>query len=163
MADIVHIEMNPADFVTIGTIGPKGQRTFYLQAGDGERLVSIVIEKEHALALSETLNGVLDQMNELVSNYDVADISGWDMDLREPIRPLFRAGQVAYSLDADTGKLLLIIKEMNSLDDLSREPSSLSIWCDRDQIRALITQAMETAKAGRANPKQNGRLVYYWT
>ena len=32
------IELNPVDFITSGTIGPKGQRIFHLQAGKEKQL-----------------------------------------------------------------------------------------------------------------------------
>ena len=40
------IELNPVDFITVGTIGPKGQRIFHLQGGKDKQLVSLIIEKE---------------------------------------------------------------------------------------------------------------------
>ncbi|MCE2490964.1 MAG: DUF3090 family protein, partial [Anaerolineae bacterium] len=40
------LELRPVDFVTIDTIGPKGQRVFYLQAGKEAQIVTLVIEKE---------------------------------------------------------------------------------------------------------------------
>ena len=49
------IELNPVDFVTVGAIGPKGQRTFHLQAGQDNRIVSFTIEKEQAQALSSAI------------------------------------------------------------------------------------------------------------
>jgi hypothetical protein len=30
-------------------------------------------------------------------------------------------------------------------------------------MRALSIQAADIVKAGRADPRMNGRLVYYWT
>ncbi|HRF93806.1 MAG TPA: DUF3090 family protein, partial [Aggregatilineales bacterium] len=56
----LEIELNPIDFITIGTIGPKGQRVFYLQAGQGGKLVSMVIEKEQSWALSEAIKEMME-------------------------------------------------------------------------------------------------------
>ena len=42
------IELSEVDFITIDTIGPPGQRTFYLQAAQGNTLITLIIEKEHA-------------------------------------------------------------------------------------------------------------------
>ena len=37
----------PRRFVA-GTVGSPGERTFYLQAADGSRIVSVALEKQHA-------------------------------------------------------------------------------------------------------------------
>ena len=50
------IELNPVDFITIGTVGPKGKRVFYLQAGHEGQIASMIIEKEQSWALSEAIN-----------------------------------------------------------------------------------------------------------
>ena len=39
------IELDPVDFVTVGTVGPKGRRLFHLQAGTGSRLVTLIVER----------------------------------------------------------------------------------------------------------------------
>ena len=58
------IELNPVDFITVGTIGPKGQRIFHLQGGQGTQIVSLTIEKEQAWALSEAIREMLDDLEE---------------------------------------------------------------------------------------------------
>jgi hypothetical protein len=37
------------------------------------------------------------------------------------------------------------------------------LWCSREQMRWLSAHALEVVKAGRADPRMNGRLTYYWT
>ena len=49
------IELDPVDYITVGTVGPKGKRLFHLQAGKGDQIISLVLEKEQARALSEAL------------------------------------------------------------------------------------------------------------
>ena len=56
------IELNPVDFITVGTIGPKGQRIFHLQGGKDKQLVSLIIEKEQAWALSEAIREMLEDL-----------------------------------------------------------------------------------------------------
>jgi hypothetical protein len=58
------------------------------------------------------------------------------------------------------------LDELEDPDELENPdeptPSVVRIWCTRQQILALSYRAMKTVEAGRADPKQNGRLVYYW-
>lgn len=171
----VEIELNPVDFITIGTIGPKGKRVFYLQAGYNNQLVSLVIEKEQSWALSEAIKELMDDLEQrFESRLDDVDLSNIDMELREPIEPVFRVSQMGLGYDEDQDKIVLVAQELVSApDDVEvnveeAEPSEVNpgvvrIWCSRDQMYALSLQAMETVKSGRADPKQNGRLVYYWT
>ncbi len=170
----VEIELNPVDFVTIGTIGPKGKRVFYLQAGVGMQVISLVIEKEQSWALSEAIRELVDDLDTRASGSSEVDLAAIDMDLREPIEPVFRVAQMGLGYDEQLDKVVLIAQELvasagdedsdpllGSLDE--RTPGVVRMWCSREQMRALSLQAMETVKAGRADPRQNGRLVYYWT
>jgi len=178
MAD-VEIELNPVDFVTIGTIGPKGQRVFYLQAGYNNRLVSLVIEKEQSWALSEAINELITDLDKRYGDDDSDDepliLDGIDMELREPIEPVFRVSQMGLGYDEEQDKIVLVAQELVlnrgddsplgnlSPDDDEEQAGIVRLWCSREQMRALSAQAIQTVESGRADPKQNGRLVYYWT
>lgn len=165
----IEIDLNPVEFITIGTIGPKGQRVFYLQAGHGNQLVSMVIEKEQSWALSEALRELVDDLDKRVEMPTSSDLRGVDMDLREPIEPVFRVAQMGLGYDEERDQVVLVAQElvtpqqdMDDNDDEAR-PGVVRMWCTRQQMRALSLHAMETVRQGRADPRQNGRLVYYWT
>ena len=185
------IELNPVDFVTIGTIGPKGKRTFHLQAGQDKRLISFTIEKQQAWALSEAINELLDDIDERDSIKTEVDFSNLDMDLREPIEPMFRIAQMGLAYEANDNKIILIAQEFNQADDeddldfddddedqdeddddddalsflndSSIEPNTVRMWCTREQMHALSLHATDIVKSGRPDAKQNGRIIYYWT
>jgi len=175
------IELNPVDFVTIGTIGPKGKRTFHLQAGQATRLISFTIEKQQAWALSEAINELLDDIDERDNTKTEVDFSNLDMDLREPIEPMFRIAQMGLAYEADDNKIILIAQEFTQPDDddddfddddddafsflneSSVEPNIVRMWCTREQMHALSLHATDIVKSGRPDAKQNGRIIYYWT
>lgn len=172
----IELELNPVEFITIGTIGPKGKRVFYLQAGYRSQIVSMVIEKEQSWALSEAINELMNDLDERYSdsldNIDLFDPDGEDMDLREPIEPIFRVSQMGLGYDEDQDKVVLVAQELvaqirddefNLSPTEAAEPGVVRLWCTREQMRALSAQAIHTVESGRADPKQNGRLVYYWT
>ena len=54
MARLVYNFENPDRFLA-GTVGQPGNRTFYLQARDGDRIVSVVLEKVQVALLAERL------------------------------------------------------------------------------------------------------------
>ena len=62
MARFVHLFDNPARFVS-GTVGVPGERTFFLQARDKGRLISVALEKEQVRLLADRLNDLLDQVS----------------------------------------------------------------------------------------------------
>ncbi len=162
------IELNPVDFITVGTIGPKGQRIFHLQGGQGRQLVSLIIEKEQAWALSEAIRELLDDLDKRYPAPGVpVESGGIDMDLREPIEPVFRVAQMGLGYDEDQDMIILVAQEAVVVDEETDpsliEPGVVRMWCNRDQMRLLSNHALEVVKSGRADPKQNGRLIYYWT
>jgi len=166
----VEIELNPVDFITVGTVGPKGKRLFHLQAGRGPQIVSLTIEKEQARALAEAVNELLDDLTkqhgeDLTS--DSIDAGSINMDLREPIDPAFRVAQMGLGYDEDHDLIVLVAQELIVAEegqdpDLMR-PSVVRLWGSRKQMRALSAHTMEVVRQGRVDPKSNGRLLYYWT
>ena len=45
-----------------GTVGEPGNRTFFLQARDGARIVSVALEKVQVAALAQRLTELLDEL-----------------------------------------------------------------------------------------------------
>jgi uncharacterized repeat protein (TIGR03847 family) len=161
------IELDPVDFITVGTIGPKGRRVFHLQAGKGRQLVTVIIEKQQAQALSEAVGEMLDDLS---NKYQVApiaevDLSRWDMSLRDPVQPLFRVGQMGLGYDAERDLVVLVAQELVVEDEQLEvpDPRVIRLWATREQVRALAEHARNVVKQGRADPRTNGHLIYYWT
>jgi uncharacterized repeat protein (TIGR03847 family) len=164
------IELNPVDFITVGTIGPKGQRIFHLQGGKDRQLVSLIIEKEQAWALSEAIREMLDDLTQRIPDLKQIpelDFSQVDMELREPIEPVFRVAQMGLGYDEDHDMVVLVAQELVVADENTEagedDPGVVKLWCSRLQMHMLSEHALEVVKSGRADPKQNGRLTYYWT
>ena len=162
------LELRPVDFVTIDTIGPKGKRVFYLQAGKEAQIVTLIIEKEQALALSEAIGELLDDIDERFpppgEETDSA-VDAEDMALREPLEPLFRVAEMGLGYDDETRMVVLLAQELVAREDGEDEvePGVVRLWCNRRQMRELSSQASDCAQSGRADPRQNGRVVYYWS
>lgn len=161
------IDMNPVDFITVGTVGPKGQRVFHLQAGKDGQVVSLTIEKEQAWALSEAIRELAEDLDQRYPTLEAVDVSDINMELRDPIEPLFRVAQMGLGYDEDRSMVVLVAQELVAVDEdadpESVQPGIVRMWCSREQMRALSLHATATVQAGRPDPKQNGRLVYYWT
>lgn len=157
------LDLNPVEFITIGTIGPKGNRTFHLQAGHDGKIVSFVIEKEQARSLSEHISDLIAKRDEEAGAETTVQMASLDMDLREPITPMFRIAQMALSLEQPTDVIVLEVHEFMTGDSNSEDAGVVRMWCSVEQAYALSIQAMDTVEAGRPSPRQNGQITYYWT
>ena len=58
---VVHSFDPPERFVA-GTVGPPGQRTFFLQARAGARVTSVALEKQQVSVLAERIDELLDEL-----------------------------------------------------------------------------------------------------
>ena len=61
MAILVHRYDAPERFVA-GTVGQPGERTFFIQAREGNRITSVACEKQQVSVLAEHLDRVLDEV-----------------------------------------------------------------------------------------------------
>ena len=88
------IKLDRADFVTVDALGPPGQRVFYLQAAQGELVVTLIIEKAQAAAMAVALDKALEQLG---PEEAAAETRAFEMV--QPFEPLFRVGQLQLGYD----------------------------------------------------------------
>lgn len=141
-----HIELNPVTHLTVGTIGPPGQRTFYLQGGRGTQIISLVIEKEQARMLAGSFESLVAELDEKHPTTDQEEPVWTDMRLREPVEALFRVGNIGIGYNEESDQIVLVAYELVGEDE---EPNVVSYWASRPQIQALIQHAYDVIQAGR--------------
>src|SRR5690606_2875064 len=94
------------------------------------------------------------------------EMASLDMDLREPIQPIFRVSQMGLAYDEESDYIILIAEEFAAEIEEDEEETENSdivrMWCSREQMYALSIQAMAMVESGRPNSRQNGRILYYW-
>jgi uncharacterized repeat protein (TIGR03847 family) len=151
MPDFVY-NLDPASFITVGTIGPPGRRTFYLQAAEASTLVSMIIEKEQALALAQSLDRLLEALKERYPGRPgpIEEVT-YDMKLLEPAGELWRVGQMGLGYDEETDRIVLIAQELQLEDDEEaiREPEAVRLTATREQMQALSEHAARVVEQGR--------------
>jgi uncharacterized repeat protein (TIGR03847 family) len=142
-----HIELNPVTHLTIGAVGPPGQRTFYLQGSQGTHNISLIMEKEQARVLANSFDAILEELSERDALDPPETEQLWsDMRLREPIEELFRIGNMGLGYNEDTDQIVLVAYELVDEDE---EANAVSFWTTRSHVRALAKHTMEVVKAGR--------------
>ncbi len=127
------------DHLTTGTVGPPGQRVFYLQARQGNRVVSLRLEKTQVAALCRYLA-------EMLADLPGAEPEPANMDLVEPVVPEWVVGSLGVTYDEDTDRVLLVAEE---LVEEGEEPAHARIRATRAQVAALTRHGSEVVAAGR--------------
>jgi len=120
MAILVHRYDAPDRFVA-GTVGQPGERTFFLQAREGNRLTSVVCEKQQLSVLAEHLDRVLDEVQRRsAGQVDVPPASSTARDtepLDAPINEEFRVGTMTIAWDPSIDRIVIELFSNVDVDD----------------------------------------------
>ncbi len=130
------------DFLTVGALGPKGQREFYLQARADGQLVSLKVEKQQVAALADYLDQVLDDLPEADPGPPPDDL-----DLREPVVAAFTVGSLGIAYAQDIDRLIVMAESVPEADDEDVAQARFSL--SRAQVFGLIERARDLVAAGR--------------
>lgn len=140
-----------------GTVGEPGDRTFFLQASDGARVVSVVVEKQQVSVLADRLEQLLDEVVERTGTaLPAADL---DQDaLTQPIDEEFRVSAMALAWDGDEGLIIIEAQapvedaeeaERTLLEDVDEGPDALRVRLEPERARAFVERARLVVSAGR--------------
>jgi len=149
MAQPFAYDLDPVTFITVGAVGEPGSRTFYLQAAEHGRTVSLLIEKEQALALAAGIEQLFARLHEagVLPADEVAPAAG-NLGLLLPVEPAFRVGQMGIGVDEARERVVLIAEE-NGDDEAEAEGMRARFTASYAQMAALAQQAVEVARQGR--------------
>lgn len=158
MPRVIHVFRQPERFVA-GTVGQPGDRSFYLQAIEEARTISVLLEKQQVSVLAERIAALL---AEIVRRFgtDVPDAARvTDLNpLTSPLEEEFRVGTMGLGWDAESKsvvvELLAVseeeIDESVVLDDTEEGPDALRVFLTPDQAKAFADRAERVVGAGRA-------------
>ncbi|MCP2251448.1 hypothetical protein LY13_000176 [Prauserella aidingensis] len=159
MARVIHVFRQPDRFVA-GTVGEPGDRTFYLQAAEDTRTISVTIEKQQVSVLAERLSSLLE---EIASRFD-AEVPDEAPDelvdnepLSVPVEEEFRVGTMGLGWDAESQavvvELLAVtegeVDETVVLDDTEEGPDAVRVFLTPPAARAFAARADRVVSAGR--------------
>ncbi len=139
-------DLDPVDSITVGAIGPPGERTFYLQGAKGREVVSILIEKEHADALAASIDRLVAAIAR--SDPEVArdlETETTSMDLVEPVEAAFRATELGLGVDEERNLIVLVAHEVP--DDEPGRRARFVGTCQ--QMLSLSRHATDVVRQGR--------------
>jgi uncharacterized repeat protein (TIGR03847 family) len=139
-------DFDPAAFITVGAVGPPGQRTFFLQATQGRQVVSLVIEKEQAIALAASIDRLLAGVEAHdLGDAESVDVTATGLDLLQPVNAEFRVVEMGLGVDEERGVIVLV-----SLEAPDDEPGKRARFTGTyAQMRVLARRAIAVAEQGR--------------
>lgn len=169
------IVFDSVEVFTTGAVGRPGQRTFYLQVRDGDRVVSVRCEKQQAAAIAQYLRRALAHLP-IVEGTMVRR----PMSLVEPIDEEFVLGSVGLEFVKTLDQFTLVLRDIDSSmadeqndddddadgDDIDDDidPSAIDgvgirLTISRAQALAFCDHTDRVVAAGRPDCEYCGRPV----
>lgn len=160
MPTIVH-GFDWPDRVVVGTVGRPGARTFYLQARDGRRVVSVALEKEQSAVLAHKIDEILDEVRSVDGNpssvpetapAELAD----DAPLDQPVEAEFRVGALSLGWDPSTAQVVVEAYPVVGPNDDGPDPDDveepvemMSLRLPVGTARAFAARTLQVVGSGR--------------
>ncbi len=160
MARVIHVFRAPDRFVA-GTVGQPGDRTFYLQASEQSRLISVALEKQQVQVLAERIGSLLEEVHRRFGA-DVPDDPPPDDNLDTepldvPVEEEFRVGTMGLGWDAESKAVVIELLAVSEeevdeavvLDDTEEGPDAVRVFLSPTAARAFAERADRVVNAGR--------------
>ena len=167
---------DPPERFVAGTIGQPGERTFFLQARDGARIVSVVLEKVQVAVLADRLGQLLSELErrgveaagpgagagagpgDATSGAESA-IAMTPADdtapLDEPLNEAFRAGSLTLGWDGDHDRILVEARaQTEDCEEIDPDEDD-----DEDEDGPDLLRVRMTADAARSFVARAARIV----
>jgi uncharacterized repeat protein (TIGR03847 family) len=146
----------PPERFVAGTVGEPGERTFFLQARGGGRVISVVLEKVQVSLLAEKLEELLAEAHRRFGVELPETVSSDDNEpLETPLDEEFRVGTLGLAWDGDTQTVVIeaiAVGEYESEEPTEAELAELDrlrVRLTPDATRAFISRARRVVSAGR--------------
>jgi uncharacterized repeat protein (TIGR03847 family) len=152
---------DPPERFVAGTVGQPGDRTFYLQASGGGRVVSVALEKVQVAVLAERLEELLAEVRRrgvgevpVTVPRELEDTAPLDA----PVEEEFRVGTMGLAWDGDDDKVVVEALaqqeadtevEVEPLSDADEGPDAVRVRITAEAARAFVVRAQRVVAAGR--------------
>jgi uncharacterized repeat protein (TIGR03847 family) len=150
-------DLPDVDRFTAGTVGPAGQRVFYLQAVAGAEVVTLRLEKQQVAAMAQYLAELLADLPPPAEG-EVPD----DLDLVEPVEEAWIVGELGVVFDEARDRMVVRAHEIEIVDEDGEPESgggSLQLVLTIPQVHGFVFRAAQLVTAGRPTCALCGRSV----
>jgi uncharacterized repeat protein (TIGR03847 family) len=166
------VDLERVDRITAGAVGEPGERTFFLQAREGDRSITILVEKEQVELLGTSILEILATVGRETGEGPPSE----ELGLEPPLEPLWRAGRLSIGYAEERDLMLLEIEELVEPDDEPEdevdepegapltetdgpEPDRVRLWATREQMLALARHGAAVAERGRPRCRYCGNPI----
>ena len=145
---------SPDRFV-VGTMGLPGQRTFFLQARDGARVISVSLEKVQVAVLADRLGSLVEEFERRGLSEGEAVPALPDLDpLDEPINEAFRATSLTLGWDAARQRFIVEARETAVLDDEDVDDEAIEEDEGADEVAGALAEMADELTAREASSER---------
>jgi len=152
---VTSFDLPSPDVFTTGTVGPPGQRVFYLQVRDDTLTVTVRCEKQQVAALAEYCDGLLSDLEPAPFGVSTADLT-----LAEPVSELWTVGSIGVAYDEPADRVVIVLEELTDRDlegddddedEVDGEPTgaSVRVRLTRAQVSAFVRHSRQLVASGR--------------
>lgn len=132
-------DLSAPERITVGTVGPVGDRLFLLQCRQGPVLLTLKVEKQQVAVMA-------DYMARIVRDRPRPGQVPDDLALEEPADPAWVVGTIGVSYDESDDRIVLVIEELVPEEETGAI-ARLSI--SREQAAGFAIQATRLVESGR--------------
>jgi len=150
-------DFDAPDHFTAGTLGPQGERVFYIQGRQRGRLVTLKSEKEQMRALATYLGQMLDKLP------TASEPTPQSLGLVEPVEAAWPVASLGLGWDEERQRIVVVAESV--VEEEGEEPATARFAITRAQATAFVERAEALVKAGRpvcamcSQPKDPGGHV----
>lgn len=135
-------DLEKPDHFTVGTLGPPGQRVFYLQASEAGTVVTLKAEKEQVRALGAFLAKLLDKLAAGGGRVPAGPA------LLEPALPAWAVAALEVGYDEPRDRVVIVATEFREEEE-ETQAATARFLITRDQAAAFVERARDLMKAAR--------------
>lgn len=145
------IELDPVTHITIDAIGKPGERVFYIQGRQGERCITLLVEKVQVQTLALGIEQFLSELAERFPDKPpvTGDVDELVMHIHPPVDPLFRVGELGLGYDSERDLVVLMAHEVLTGSQTPDDVRVVNFWCTRSQALVMGRWGLEIANRGR--------------
>ena len=138
------MDLDPLDNLAVGTVGPPGQRRFFLQARGGGRQLTLGCEKVQVQALLERIREALDAQG----GGGQSLVPSPSQPPTEPLDAEWEIAELGVGYHEPTERYVIVVRPGTAAGDAASE-ETVRLWATPDRLRAFAAQAEAVLSQGR--------------
>jgi uncharacterized repeat protein (TIGR03847 family) len=142
---------DPVERFVVGTVGVPGERTFFIQARTGSRMVSVALEKTQVAAIADRILQILREIRQSEPLIAFERVAQDDQPLETPIDEEFRVGVIGLAYLSDRRLIEIDLQAIAESEIEDDELLEIDTSSDQDILRVFITLGYAEHFAKRAN------------